>query len=569
MQSVARKPNVLWISFEDCLPLYGCYGDPIARTPAVDRLALEGCIYPNAFSTAPICAPARAAVITGMYPTSIGAHHMRTTRGKAYDAPVPHYAKCLGEYFRGEGYYCTNNVKTDYQFEPPFAAWDDCSNTAHWRNRPDPATPFFAVFNPEYTHESGMWEEQRTWPFNYIVPSLKETTDPDSVEVPPYFPDTPRVRSSIARNYDNMALCDQVMEALLGQLEEDGLADNTIVVHWSDHGPMPRGKRHPYDQGIHSPMIIRWPGVIEPGTTSDRLVSTVDLGPTMLSACGITVPPHMQGRAFLGAQDTPEREYIHASVDRSDADNDMVRAVRDKTYKYIKNGFPEKPYLLWNAFRNRHPIMQEWYRCWMEGTLNETQSIMFAEKRPVEELYDTRTDPWEVHNLVEDDRYREVLDRMREELDTWQEETRDLGLLDEKVMKSIHYPDGEKPVCTEARCLVFSADSYGEERAPDAFSLPRRHRLQLFSPTQGCSICFTLDQGDQRLHGSTPPATGEEPALPHASAVLEAPPAEGSWELYKAPISLPAGSHRLRTVVSRIGYHDSLETTFEITVTPE
>ena len=537
---MARKPNVLWISFEDCLPHYGCYGDRIARTPAVDRLASEGRIYPNAFSTAPICAPARAAVITGMYPTSIGAHHMRTGRGQGYDAPVPHYVKCLGEYFRREGYYCSNNVKTDYQFDPPFAAWDDCSDNAHWRNRPDPSAPFFAVFNPEYTHESGMWEEQRTWPFNHIVPRCKESTDPDSVEVPPYFPDTPRVRRSIAKNYDNMSLCDQVMEALLGQLEQDGLADNTIVVHWSDHGPMPRGKRHPYDQGILSPMIIRWPGVIEPGTTSDRLVSTVDLGPTMLSACGITVPPHMQGRAFLGAQNTPERKYIHASVDRSDADNDMVRAVRDKTYKYIKNWFPEKPYLLWNAFRNRHPIMQEWYRCWMEGTLDETQSIMFAEKRPVEELYDTRTDPWEIHNLAEDEGYREVLDRMREELDVWQKETRDLGLVDESVMKAIHYPNGEKPVCTEARCLIFTADSYGQDRAPDAFSLPRRHRLQLFSPTQGCSICFTLEAGEQP-----------------------------SWQVYTGPVRLAAGSHRLRTVVSRIGYHDSHEKVFEITVTPE
>ena len=534
---MTRKLNVLWISFEDCLPFYGCYGDKIARTPAVDRLASEGCIYPNAFSTAPICAPARAAVITGMYPTSIGAHHMRTSRGQAYDAPVPHYAKCLGEYFRREGYYCSNNVKTDYQFEPPFAAWDDCSNTAHWRNRPDQSAPFFAVFNPEYTHESGMWEEKRTWPFNYIVPSLKETTDPDSVEVPPYFPDTPRVRRSIAKNYDNMALCDQVMEELLGQLEEDGLADNTIVVHWSDHGPMPRGKRHPYDQGILSPMIIRWPGVIEPGTTSDRLVSTVDLGPTMLSACGITVPPHMQGQAFLGAQSAPEREYIHASVDRSDADNDMVRAVRDKTYKYIKNWFPEKPYLLWNRFRNTHPIMQEWYRCWMEGTLDETQSIMFAEKRPVEELYDTRTDPWEVHNLAQDDGYRDVLDRMREELDAWQKETRDLGLVDERVMKAIHYPNGEKPVCTEARCLVFTADSYGQDGAPDAFSLPAQHRLQLFSPTQGCTICFTLEEGE-----------------------------ESSWRVYTGPIGLPAGTHRLRTVVSRIGHHNSPEKVFEITV---
>ena len=385
-----------------------------------------------------------------------------------------------------------------------------------------------------------MWEDKRTWPFNYVLPNQQITTDPDAAEVPPYFPDTPRVRQSIAKNYDNIALCDHVMGELLQQLEKDGLAENTIVVHWSDHGPMPRGKRFPYDQGIRSPMIIRWPGVIEPGTTSDRLVSTVDLGPTMLSAYEITVPPHMQGRAFLGKKTRPEREYIHASIDRSDADYDMVRAVRDRKYKYIKNWFPEKSYLLWNSFRNRHPIMQEWYRCWMEGTLNGTQSIMFAEKRPVEELYDTHTDPWEVHNLGEDDRYREVLDRMREELDAWQKETQDLALVDERVMKILHYPNGEKPVCTETECLVFTTDSYGEERAPDAFSVPQQHRLQLFSATQGCSICFTLEERE-----------------------------ESFWQVYTGPIRLPTGSHRLRTVVSGIGYHNSHAKVFDIKVMSE
>ena len=535
---MTRKPNVLWVSFEDCVPFFGCYGDPVATTPTVDQLAAEGCIYPNAFSTAPICAPARAAVITGMYPTSIGAHHMRTSRGEGYDAPVPHHVKCLGEYFRREGYYCSNNVKTDYQFEAPFAAWDDCSNNAHWRNRPDPEVPFFAVFNPEYTHESGMWEEHRNRPV-MVHPEAKfeELTDPDAVVVPPYFPDTPKVRKSIAKNYDNIAQCDKVMAQLLEQLEKDGLADNTIVVLWSDHGPMPRGKRHLYDQGTHSPMIIRWPGQIEPGTTNERLVSTLDLGATMLSACDITVPPHMQGKAFLGNQITTERQYVHASVDRSDGDHDMLRSVRDKRYKYIKNGFPEKPYLIWNGFRNNHPIMQEWYRCWMEGTLNETQAIMFAEKRPIEELYDTETDPWEVNNLAEEEGHQSVLAGMRQELKTWQTETGDLGLLDERVMKLLNYPDGEKPVAAQAKCLMFAGDEYGQTKAPDAFSVPQHHRLQLFSPTQGNSICFTLEEGEEVF-----------------------------WQVFNAPIMLPVGRHRLRTIVSRIGYHSSPEKVFEVTV---
>ncbi len=543
---MTTRPNVLWVSFEDCLPLFGCYGDNIARTPNVDKLASHGCIYPNAFSTAPICAPARAGVITGMYPPSIGAHHMRISQARLngtvqpnhYEAPTPHFVKCLGEYFRREGYYCSNNAKTDYQFSAPFAAWDDCREGAHWRNRPDPDMPFFAVFNPEYTHESGMWEGLRSRPVMVEPePAFEAVTDPDSVEVPPYFPDTPRVRQSLATNYDNIAQCDKVMGQLLEHLDEDGLIDNTIVVLWSDHGPMPRGKRHLYDSGIHSPMIMRWPGEIEPGSTNDQLVSTLDLGATMLSACDITVPPHMQGKAFLGRQAAAERQYVHASLDRSDMDNDMVRAVRDKRYKYIWNAFPEKPYLLWNRFRNNHPIMQEWYRCWLEGTLNETQSIMFADKRPVEELYDTQADPFEVNNLATDDGCSDVLARMRQELKTWQNEIGDLGFVDERVMKLAHYPDGDKPECKVAACLIYTAETYGEDRAPDAFSLPPKHRLQLFSGTPGCSVSFTLDEGEDAF-----------------------------WRVYTSPLSLPVGNHRLRTVVSRIGYHNSDEKSFEITV---
>ena len=541
-----KKPNIVWVSFEDCLPLFGCYGDNVATTPNVDKLASEGCIYPNAFSSAPICAPARAGVITGMYPTSIGAHNMRISqprldgavRPNHYDAPTPHFVKCLGEYFRREGYYCSNNAKTDYQFTAPFAAWDDCSEGAHWRDRPDPTMPFFAVFNPEYTHESGMWEDMRSRPVMVEPePAFEAITDPDLVEVPPYFPDTPRVRKSIAKNYDNIAQCDKVMGQLLEHLEEDGLIDNTIVVLWSDHGPMPRGKRHIYDSGIHSPMVVRWPGKIDPGTINERLVSTIDLGATMLSACGITVPPHMQGQAFLGDQESPERRYTFASVDRSDMDHEMVRAVRDKRYKYIKNGFPEKPYLVWNRFRNNHPIMQEWYRCWLEGSLNETQSVMFADKRPVEELYDTNSDPHEVNNLAEDDGHREVLVRMREELNAWQKETGDLGLVEERVLKHMHYPDEEKPECKEANCLVFTADSYGQERAPDSFSVPELHKLQLFSGTPGCSISYSLHEGEKSF-----------------------------WRIFTSPLSLPAGRHRLHTIVSRIGCQNSEEKVFDINV---
>ena len=206
----AKRPNVLWISFEDTNPFYGCYGDTVARTPNVDRLAAGGCIFPNAFSTAGVCAPARSAVITGMYPTSVGTHHMRTTHTHAacpglptpYGAVVPHFVKCFSEYLRAAGYYCTNNEKTDYQFEPPLTAWDASVEGAHWRDR-DGDQPFFAVFNPESTHESGMWEE-----------AGEPKTDPEAVELPPYLPDTLECRKALARQYDHIAQND----ALLGEL---------------------------------------------------------------------------------------------------------------------------------------------------------------------------------------------------------------------------------------------------------------------------------------------------------------------------------------------------------------
>jgi len=223
---MSERPNILWLSLEDTSPRFGCYGDEVARTPNLDKLASEGCRYPNAFSTAGVCAPSRSAIITGMYQTAIGSQHMRTRHTNAhapqmptpYDAVPPHYVKCFPEYLRMAGYYCTNNTKTDYQFTPPITAWDELSAQAHWRNRPD-GTPFFAVFNRTVTHESGMWPEKR--------PEVE--TDPDSVTLPPYIPNTPKARLALARHYDNIADNDAWVGEMLQQLEDDGLADNTIV----------------------------------------------------------------------------------------------------------------------------------------------------------------------------------------------------------------------------------------------------------------------------------------------------------------------------------------------------
>ena len=527
-----QKPNILWVSFEDTNPFYGCYGDSVARTPNLDKLAAEGCRWSNAFSTAGVCAPARSAIITGMYPISIGTLHMRTTHTHPiapdlptpYSAVTPHYVKCFTEYLRAAGYYCTNNVKTDYQFDPPFTAWDELSTDAHWRNRPNPDQPFFAVFNPTKTHESGMWPEK--------TPDI--TFGPDEMVLPPYFPDTPKVREAMARMYTNIEHSDGYLGELLEQLDEDGLAENTIVFHWSDHGPLPRGKRWPYDSGIHVPLIVRWPGEIAAGTVSDRLISTVDLGPTALSVAGLQKPTHLQGRAFLGPGEESPRDYIYASRDRHDEAYDMVRAVRDKRYKYIRHFYPEQPYLRWIPYRNKHPILQEMWRLHLSGELTETQRLMFHYPRPPEELYNTETDPWETRNLAGDPSYREHLCRLREELDLWRSEVGDLGNVPEEQMVRRWYPNGRQPQTAAPIFVPITAESPGIDPATGGeISIPGPLLLQMQSATQGASIGYS---------------TGDS----------------GRWLLYTQPLKLETGTLRIKAKSIRIGYGESAEV--EITV---
>jgi len=289
--------NILWISLEDTSPRFGCYGDPIALTPNIDKLAAEGARYPNAFSTAGVCAPSRSAIITGMYQTSIGTQHMRTAHTNPatpelptpYEAVPPPYVKTFTEYLRAAGYYCTNNSKTDYQFTAPVTAWDECNNDAHWRNR-GKDQPFFSVFNPTVTHESGMWPKE----------GKPLVTDPDSVTLPPYLPNTAKSREALARHYDNLAEADRYVGQLLRQLEEDGLAEETIVFLWSDHGEgLPRAKRWTYDASIRVPLIVRWSGQLEAGVVNEQLVSLIDLAPTVLSLAGLNIPAHLQGQAFI------------------------------------------------------------------------------------------------------------------------------------------------------------------------------------------------------------------------------------------------------------------------------
>ncbi len=535
---MSDRPNILWISFEDTSPRFGCYGDPVARTPNVDRLASQGCVFPNAFSTAPVCAPNRFSVITGLYPISAGAHHMRTSHFQPetpqlptpYGAVVPHYAKCFTEYLRQAGYFCTNNVKTDYQFQAPTSAWDWCRRGCHWRDRPDPDQPFFAVFNLDKTHESGQWPDKGGEP----------KTDPDSVMLPPYLPDTPEARKCLARQYDHIAANDEVAGRLLQELEEDGLADNTIVFIWSDHGEgLPRAKRWLYDSGTHVPCLVRWPGVIDPGTTDMRMVSMIDLGPTVLSLCGVDIPWHMQGQPFIGP-DAREREYCCHSRDRFDTAYDMCRGVRDRRYRYIRNYRPDLPRLGWVPYRNNHPIQHEIWQRYIAGTLEGPQQWFAQTTRPVEELYDCEADPHQVNNLADDPAYADQLERLRDALDEWLDDVGDLGQIDEHVMKATwwHGQD-EQPATAPCICIAINAERKGEgaDRIEGEATVAGPAAIQLHTPTQGASIVYTTDDGDD----------------PH-------------WRLYTQPFILQSGKHTIRYKANRIGYAQSEERTVTLTI---
>ena len=355
-----RRPNIVWISNEDMSPKLGAYGDTMARTPVLDRLARESVRYTRAFTTAPVCAPSRAAIITGMYQTAIGAQHMRTTEDRVPELPGPYlavppfYVKAFPEYLRAAGYYTTNRAKTDYQFGVPFTIWDGLGPNAHWRNRADKSQPFFSVFNLEVTHESQIFPSSPARKGKPLV------TDPAEIQVPPYYPDTPAVREELARVYDNIADMDGQVGAILKQLEDDGLADNTIVFYWSDHGDgVPRAKRSLYDSGLRVPLMIRWPkalgSTVRPGSVSDELVSFIDLAPTVLALAGADIPAHLQGRVLVGPKAAPAPGFVFAARDRMDIEYDMMRSARDARFLYIRNFSPELPTPATSSIGTRAP----------------------------------------------------------------------------------------------------------------------------------------------------------------------------------------------------------------------
>jgi len=420
------RPNILWITCEDIGPHLGAYGDKYANTPNLDRLATRGVIYRNAWSTAPVCAPARTAIISGMYPTCTGSEHMRSmTR-------LPAGMKMYPQYLREAGYYATNNSKEDYNLEKPGAVWDESSAKAHWRNR-KPGQPFFAIFNFTITHESQI----RSRPHTLVH-------DPAKVRLPAYHPDTPEVRHDWAQYHDNITTMDRQAGEVLRQLEQDGFADNTIIFFYGDHGSgMPRNKRWPYDSGLHVPLIVHIPESYRrlapkdfvPGGQTDRLVGFVDLAPTVLSLAGIQPPAHMQGHSFLGEFQAPEQPYAFGFRGRMDERYDMVRSVRDKRYIYIRNYMPHKVYGQYIAYMFETPTTRTWKDLYDKGKLAPPKT-RFWETKPPEELYDLEKDPDEVNNLANSAGHQAVLERFRKVQREHALRIRDVGFLPEDEIHS-------------------------------------------------------------------------------------------------------------------------------------
>jgi arylsulfatase A-like enzyme len=514
--TVAAPPNILWLVVEDMSPWLACYGDATVPTPTLDRLAAESVRYVNAFATSPVCAPARSSLITGMYATRIGTMHMRTGNpsgaalardASAYDGipsyqgVPPDWGRCFPERLRAAGYFCTNNAKTDYQFEAPATVWDASGGQAHWRDRAA-GQPFFAVFNHGGTHES------RAFPDSAPAPSV---VAPEDVAVPPLYPDTPAVRDALARSYDNIARMDAWVGRQLDALEAAGLAGSTWVFFYSDHGVgLPRGKRSPYDLGTRVPLLVRAPGGTGAGTTEERVVSFVDFGPSVLSLAGLEPDARLDGVPFLGAHARRGRGLAFAHADRFDSVYDRARSVSDGRFRYVRNLVTDRGHLLDNAYRRKLPMMADLDALRESGAATAAQWQVVSTGRPAEELYDTASDPWEVRNLAEDPRHAQRLVELRAALDRWLEETGDLGLvLPEQAMVAERlWPGLEQPETAAAEVTVTGA------------------QVRIRCATSGASLGW-------RIGG------------------------EGPWTVYTGPFAVPDAA-AVEVLAHRIGYAPSV-----------
>lgn len=522
-----ERLNILWLTCEDISPTLSFYGDSTAHTPNLDLLAKESLVFTRAFATVGVCAPSRSSIITGMYPPSIGTMHMRTSHDysgwgdrkyeeknsaadvsgkpvRQYSAVIPENVKCFTEYLRADGYYCTNNVKTDYQFAAPVTAWDENSEKASWKNCP-PGKPFFSVFNHEITHESRMWMNKQ----------LPQTVSPKHVPLPDYYPEDSVIRQDVARNYSNIELLDKQIGQKIDDLKKAGLYDKTIIFFFSDHGgPLPRGKREIYDSGLRVPFLVRFPGGAHAGGV-DELISFVDLAPTILSLAGIKPPAYMQGNAFLGAYKQSEpRKYIFASGDRFDEYSDRIRMVRDKRYLFVKNFYPEFPAYKDVGYRKQMDMMKQLLLLRDNKKLAGPTAYWFRPVKTKEELYDCEKDPFNLNNIIDNPHYADKSAELRFALDKWVSDIHDKASFPESVMIGQMWPGGIQPKTSAAKISV------------------KAGKIRVSCATPGASIGYILSDKEFK------------------------PDLDSGWQLYHLPLATDSAKY-LYLIATRIGYADS------------
>lgn len=530
-------PNILLLMAEDMSSRVGAFGDAVAHTPNLDRLAREGVRYSETFTTAGVCAPSRAAVITGMHQIAFGGQHMRTSSAPigAYKAVPPIAVKAFPELLRAAGYYTYTTNKLDYQFSKPFPGsgpftiWDEEGFDIDWRGRPT-QRPFFGYHNYPVTHESGVFSPLGSWPnsISHFVMQLMRAwqamswpegvpTDPAAIAVPPYYPDTEIVREDMAVHYTNISIMDAQVGELLRQLEADGLAEDTVVIWTTDHGDgLPRAKRELYDSGIKVPMIIRWPEKYRPrdavpGSLDQRLVSFVDLAPTILALAGVELPDYLQGHD-INSPEGRARQYIYASRDRIDEVDDRQRAVRDHRYKYIRSWYPRQEGGHPLAFRDNLAMMQQMHRMREAGALNDEQMRWF-EAPGEERLFDLQVDPFELDDVAADPAYGAVLGRMRQAYADWADAVPDWSEEAEAAMVARLQSQGEAQVTTPPKLALIDGE------------------VQLQATTPGASLGY-------RVNG-------------------------GTWQLYTAPFTAPAGAE-VQAKAVRYGWQESDAVSLEI-----
>lgn len=460
----ADRPNILWLTSEDNGPNYGCYGDTYATTPNIDALAAKGIRFKRCWSNAPVCAPARTCLISGRWAPSDAAEHMRSS------VALPEGHQMYPQLLRAAGYYCTNNDKEDYNLIKPKdgkndLVWDQSGKAAHWKNRPA-GQPFFAVFNNQITHESQI----RRRPHTLIH-------DPAKAPVPPFQPDTPEVRHDWAQYYDNITLMDTKLGSYLAELEAAGLAEDTIIMHYGDHGAgMPRFKRWPYNTGLQVGLIMyfpeKWkdlaPKGYQPGGLNEELISFIDVTATLLSVAGVQPPDYFHGRAFGGQFPSPASEppqFIHGFRGRMDERYDLVRSTTDGRYVYIRNYMPQLPYGQYLNYMFQQATTQVWKDLFDQGKLNELQS-RFWKSKPAEELYDLETDRWETVNLAASTDHTKIKTRLAKAQQDWLVKVKDLGFIPEgererqsqgRSPADVFFPAQGKPAL-ETQELIAAAD---------------------------------------------------------------------------------------------------------------